>query len=233
MINPNQIKNLNDDELFQLMKEHLYTGVITDIMDTMGLTHQFLPTYITPLDRNMLLAGRAFTIQEADCTGTHLFHKNVEKPFGVMFEALDSMKKNDVYICAGGYPRYAYFGGLMATRMKILGAAGAVVCGFVRDTKEVLSIGMPTFSRGCYAQDQGIRGRVIDYKCQIEFDNGVLVNYGDIIFGDVDGVLAIPKEHEQEIIKKAFEKVFGENEVREAILKGMSVVEAFETYGIM
>ncbi|WP_304944378.1 RraA family protein, partial [Vallitalea guaymasensis] len=114
-----------------------------------------------------------------------------------------------------------------------LGVAGAVVSGYTRDTKEVLSLGLPTFTRGCYAQDQGMRGRVIDYNCPIEFDNGVLVNPGDIIFGDIDGVLSIPKEQEREIIRKAFEKVYGENEVRIAIENGMSVVEAFDKYGIM
>ncbi len=233
MFSLDTIKDMTDSQLFTVMKDHLYTGVLTDIMDTMGLTHQFLPPYIQPLNRDMVLAGRAFTIQEADCSGEHLAHKETKFSFGVMFEALDSLKKHDVYICAGGSPRYANFGGLMATRMTKLGAAGAVVSGYVRDTKELLDIGIPTFSRGCYAQDQGIRGRVIDYKCPIEFDNGVLVNYGDIIFGDIDGVLAIPQKYEKDIILKSFEKVFGEQEVREAILNGMSVVDAFEKFGIM
>ncbi|WP_458788195.1 RraA family protein [Vallitalea sediminicola] len=227
------IKNMNDKELFEIMKKELYTGVLTDVMDTFNLIHQFLPSYIQPLEREMVLAGRAFTVQEADVTGVNICAEGREKPFGIMFEALDSMKENDVYICTGGTPRYACFGGLMATRMIKLGVAGAVVSGFTRDTKEVLSLKMPTFTRGCYAQDQGIRGRVIDYNCPIEFDNGVLVNPQDIIFGDIDGVLVIPKEHEVEIITKAFEKVYGENEVRDAIQNGMSVVDAFEKYGIM
>lgn len=228
-----KIKTMCDEELFANMKKELYTGVLTDVMDVMGLIHQFLPPYIQPLERDMMLVGRAFTVQEADVTGTKLCAENREKPFGIMFEALDDMKKNDVYICAGGSPRYACFGGLMATRMIKLGVVGAVVNGYSRDTKEVLSLGLPTFTRGCYAQDQGLRGRVIDYNCPIEFENGVLVNPGDIIFGDIDGVLSIPKEYEREIIIKAFEKVWGENEVRIAIENGMSVVEAFDKFGIM
>lgn len=224
---------MKDDKLFEVMKKELYTGVITDIMDTMGLIHQFLPPYIQPLKREMIVVGRAFTVQEADVTGTRMCSKDKEMPFGLMFEALDSMKKNDVYICTGGTPRYACFGGLMSNRMLKLGVAGAVVSGYTRDTKEVLELGIPTFTRGCYAQDQGIRGRVIDYNCPIEFENGVIINPGDIIYGDIDGVLAIPKEHEKEVIAKAFKKVFGENEVREAINNGMSVVDAFEKFGIM
>ncbi|GMQ64587.1 RraA family protein [Vallitalea maricola] len=228
-----KIETMDDDELFDIMKKELYTGVLTDIMDTMDLRHQFLPAYIQPLNRDMMVAGRAFTVQEADVTGTRICAENREKPFGIMFEALDAMKKNDVYICTGSSPKYACFGGLMSTRMIKLGVAGAVVSGYTRDTKEVLSLGLPTFTRGCYAQDQGMRGRVIDYNCPIEFENGVLVNPGDIIFGDIDGVLSIPKKQEREIIRKAFEKVYGENEVRIAIENGMSVVEAFDKYGIM
>jgi regulator of RNase E activity RraA len=59
------------------------------------------------------------------------------------------------------------------------------------------------------------------------------IHPGDIIYGDIDGVLVIPREHEQEIIQKAYEKVKGENLVAEAIRAGMSTVEAFSTFGIM
>ena len=93
----------------------------------------------------------------------------------------------------------------MCTRMKILKAAGAVVNGFHRDTRGILELNFPCFSYGRYAQDQGPRGKVIDYRVPIEMD-GVRINPGDIIFGDLDGVLVIPKEVETEVIQKAYEK---------------------------
>jgi regulator of RNase E activity RraA len=121
----------------------------------------------------------------------------------------------------------------MSTRAMQLGAAGVVVNGHVRDTRGILKLGFPTFSHGRYAQDQGVRGRVIDFRCPIDFANGVSVKPGDIVFGDIDGVVIVPRENEADIIAAAIEKVRGENKVREAILNGMSATEAFETFGIM
>jgi len=63
--------------------------------------------------------------------------------------------------------------------------------------------------------------------------NGVRVHPGDIVFGDLDGVLVIPRAAEKEAIGKALEKVSAENKVRDAIRGGMSTVLAFETFGVM
>ena len=85
---------------------------------------------------------------------------------------------------------------------------------------------------GSFAQDQGPRGKVVDYRVPIEIE-GVAIRPGDIIFGDRDGVLVIPVEAAEEAISKAFEKVSTESKVRLAIQNGMSTVEAFETFGVM
>lgn len=222
-----------DRALFDVMRKELYVAAVTDIMDTLGYTHQFLPPQIRPLREEMILVGRAKTVQESDCCGEYVAHKNEKQSFGVMFEALDSLTENDVYICTGSSPSYACFGGLMATRARYCKAAGIVINGYVRDTKELLSMNWPVFSFGSYAQDQGVRGRVIDYDCPIEFPNHVIVRPGDIIFGDIDGVIAIPQEREDEIIEKALEKVRAENHLKDDLLAGMSTLEAFKKYGIM
>lgn len=149
-----------------------------------------------------------------------------------MFEALDDLKSNEVYVCSGSSPRYALWGGLMSTRAMKLGAAGAVVDGYLRDSSEIEKLGFPAFSIGTYAQDQGPRGKVIDYRVPVEF-NGVRVNPGDIVFGDRDGVLIIPKELEKEAFQGAIEKARGEHEVKKALEAGMRTVDAFKKYGIM
>ena len=133
-----------------------------------------------------------------------------------MFEALDSLQANEVYICSGSSPRYALWGGLMSTRAIKLNAAAAVVDGYSRDTNEIENLNFPTFSMGTYAQDQGPRGKVIDYRVPIEF-NGIRIRPGDIGFGDRDGVLIIPKEVEQEAFKGAIEKARGEQHVKQAL----------------
>ncbi|MDR1732068.1 MAG: RraA family protein [Synergistaceae bacterium] len=223
----------NDAELFALMKKELFTAVVGDIMDTMGLIHQFLPAQIRPVKDDIVLTGRAMTVLEADCASVTVSRGGKKEPFGLMFEALDDLKEGEIYICTGGSPTYAHWGELMSTRAIHLKAAGAVVDGYLRDTKGILKLGFPAFSWGPYAQDQGARGRVIDYRCPLEFPNHVRVEPGDLIFGDIDGVVAVPAKHEKEIIEKALEKVRGENEVARAIRAGMSTVDAFAKFGIM
>lgn len=215
------------------IRTELFTAVIGDVMDVMGLLHQMLPPEIRPLDPDTVLVGFAMPVLEADCYGVEIASEGRSAAFGKMFAALDSLTTDEIYICAGGSGLYAQWGELMSTRAKVLGAAGAVVAGYSRDTKGILKMGFPVFSRGCYALDQGVRGRVIDYRCPIEFPNGTVVEPGDLIFGDIDGVVAVPRARIEEVIAAALEKVRGENRVREAIEQGMSTVEAFETYGIM
>lgn len=224
----------NDDELFEIMRRELYSAVIGDILDKMHYYHQFLPYKIQPIDRDMVVAGRAMTVLEADAFEELSNGQNpiMKKPFGLMLEALDDLKKNEVYICTGSSPSYALVGELMCTRMQILGAAGAVVNGFHRDTKGIEELNFPCFSYGRYAQDQGPRGKVIDFRVPIEIE-GVRVNPGDIIFGDLDGVLVIPREVENEVIEKAYEKATGEKMVAEAIRGGMGAKESFDKHGIM
>ena len=225
----------NDDELFKIAKQELFVALVGDILDEMGLQHQFLPPTLKPLENQFQLIGRAMPVLEADVfSESPETTKNpmMKKPFGIMFEALDSLKKNEVYICSGSSPRYALWGGLMSTRAIKLGAAGAVLNGWSRDTDEIINLGFPTFSLGGYAQDQGPRGKVIDYRVPIEIQ-GVRINPGDIIYGDRDGVLVVPKDVVKEAFAGAIEKARGEQTVKKALENGMSTVDAFEKFGIM
>lgn len=225
----------NDSELFSLIKSELFTALVGDVLDKMGYLHQFLGPDVKPLLADMVLVGRAMPVLEADVNGEIIEEtKNpmMKKPFGLMFEALDSLKENEVYICSGASMNYALWGGLMTTRAKKLKAVGAVLNGFSRDTHELLQMDFPTFSKGTYAQDQGPRGKVVDYGVPIVFD-GVLVKHNDIVFGDRDGVVIIPKEIEREVFVGAIEKARGEKLVKKALEKGMSSVEAFAKFKIM
>ena len=204
-------------------------------MDKLGLLHQFLPPQIKPLGSGMVVIGRAMTVLEADLTDEAAEggdDEKIDKPFGLMFHALDSLKPNEVYICAGASPTYALWGGLMSTRARLLGAAGAVVHGYSRDTNEILHLNFPAFSFGGYAQDQGPRGRVVDYRSPIEME-GVKIAPGDIVFGDIDGVCIVPQSAERDVFTAALEKARGEDQVRAALEAGMGTVEAFESFGIM
>ena len=221
----------NDDELFKLMRHELYSAVIGDIMDKQGYIHQFLSPRIRPLHDKMIVAGRAMTVLEMDMN--RINDSNLlNKPFGLMLEALDDLKRNEVYICTGASDTYALWGELMATRAKKTGSAGAVVDGYSRDTHGVLALDFPAFSYGCYAQDQAPRGKVVDFRIPLTFGE-VKVNPGDIVFGDIDGVCVIPKVMEEEIIIRAFEKANDEKIVKQKIEEGMPCCEAFAKYGVM
>ena len=224
----------SDSDLFKLLKSELYTAVVGDVMDTLGLRRQFLPQAIQPLKAEMVIAGRAMPVLEADIFGEANEASRgplAHKPFGLMFEALDDLEAGEIYIATGASLRYALFGELMATRATYLKAAGAILDGYVRDAGGIEALGLPMFSRGIYAQDQGVRGKVIDFRSAIEID-GVRIAPGDLLFGDREGVLVIPREAEGDVIAKAVEKARTEGEVEKAIKSGMGACEAWEKFGV-
>ncbi|MBI1882258.1 MAG: RraA family protein [Chloroflexi bacterium] len=225
----------SDDELFDLARRRLFTAVVGDVMDKLGLQRQFLSPKIKPLRPDMVIVGRAMTVLEADVFGELVADSAnplMQQPFGLMFRALDDLKPNEVYICTGAAPRYALWGELMSVRALKLGAVGAVLDGYSRDTHQVLALNFPTFSYGAYAQDQGPRGKVIDFRVPLEIE-GVRVKPGDIVFGDIDGVCIVPAEAADEVFQRALEKVSTENLVKKALMAGLSTVEAFAKFGVM
>jgi len=225
---------MNEKEFLNQIKGNLNTAVVGDIMDQLGFQNQFLTPKIKPLRDDMIVIGRAMPVLETDTLDNTSTSSNamLKKPFGLMLEALDQLKENEIYLCTGGTPSYALWGELMSTRALQCGASGAVLNGYSRDTLGILKLNFPTFSYGTYAQDQAPRGKVIDFRVPVKIDN-VAISPGDIIFGDIDGVCIIPQEIDKKVVELALEKVKGENLVRKSIEAGMSSVEAFNKYGIM
>ena len=216
----------NEREMFTLMKEKLYTPVVGDILDAMGYRHQFLPQEIRPLREDMKIAGKAMTVLMIDVFDAQA------KPFGYLTEALDQLQENEIYVATGGARRCAYWGELLTATARTRGAAGAVVNGWHRDTPQVLAQQWPVFSCGCYAQDSSVRTQVAQYRCPIEIGQ-VTLHDGDLLFGDVDGVVAIPQSVHVAVLEKALEKAAGEKQVRKAIEGGMSATAAFAKFGIL
>ena len=216
------------EELFEVVRRELFTAVVGDAMDRIGLDRQFLPPQIRALATDLVVIGPAMTVVEADVTNDN---RDVT-PFGRLFDAVDDLKPGEIYICTGSSPSYALWGGLLTTRAMALNAGGAVVDGYLRDSREILNLRFSTFSYGTYAQDQNGRGTVVDFRTPIQIQ-GIRVEPGDIVFGDVDGVCIVPSLAADEVFNKALEKVRGENQVRNALRAGMSARQAFHSYGIM
>lgn len=215
----------NDAELFRLYRNTLYTPVVGDILDTLGFVHQFLPQEIQ--NQTMYkLVGWAMPVLMIDVYGSQ------KKPFGYLTEALDQLEEGEVYLCSGGAMRCAYWGELLTATARVRKANGAIINGYHRDTPQMLEQNLPVFSRGRYAQDSSVRTQVIDYRCSIEVGQ-VTVHPGDLVFGDIDGVVIVPKDTVEEVTARALEKARGEKNVRKAIESGMTATEAFSHFGIL
>lgn len=223
----------NDRELFTIIGRELFTAVIGDVLDSMNRRNQFLPPQIRPLAESMCIIGRAMPVREQDCSDEEAHDTSNGTDFGLMFEALDALRSGEVYLCTGSSPTYALWGENMSTRAMKLGAAGAIVDGYSRDTVAICHMRFPTFSWGRYARDQKFRGHVVDYRCSVTFRNNVTVEPGDLVFGDVDGVVIVPRDLEEETIETALSRVRSEDLVHKALSRGLSAREAFQTYGVM
>lgn len=188
----------NEQELMALIRAELFTAVIGDILDNHGYTNQFLPPELQPLAPDMLLVGRAMPVLEANVFDS-------KDPYGLLFAALDDLKRGEIYVASGASARYAMWGELMSTAARARGATGALLNGYVRDTKGILEMRFPVFCLGRFAQDQKGRGRVIDYRVAVEI-GGVRIQPGDMLIGDIDGVVVVPQQIETEIFSEALER---------------------------
>jgi regulator of RNase E activity RraA len=217
---------LSDTELLDLFRAELSTPVVGDILDGLGLFHQFLPQPVQPMLPDMKLVGRAMPVLMIDVFGPQ------PHPFGKLTEALDQLEPGEIYLASGGDMRCAYWGEILTATARSRGAAGAVINGYHRDTPQILEQDWPVFSRGRFAQDSGVRSMVVDYRCPIEIGS-VWIEPGDLILGDLDGVVVIPKDHEANVLDLALAKARGEKLVRKEIEAGMSSTDAFRKYGIL
>jgi 4-hydroxy-4-methyl-2-oxoglutarate aldolase len=215
-----------DQERFDLVNERLYTAVLGDVLDTLGYYHQFLPPQIRGMRPEMRLVGRAMPVLIADVFGPQ------PKPFGLLTEALDNLQSGEIYLARGCTQPAAMWGEILTATAQVRGARGAVVDGYHRDSVKVLGQGFPVFSTGAYALDSSVRTVVRDFRVPIEIGE-VSITPGDLIVGDIDGVLVIPAAVEDEVIERALAKAATENVVRIAIEAGMTATEAFAQHGVL
>jgi 4-hydroxy-4-methyl-2-oxoglutarate aldolase len=221
-----------DEELFALMRAQLSTCPVSDVMEQLGFLYPMLPPEIRPVRSDVVMIGRAMPVQdEAPIPyGTPARFDN--KPFGLMFESIDALRPNEIYIASGGAVCAARFGEFLSLRSQKLGAAGAVINGHIRDANRVQSLNFPVYAHGTYAYGLQRRHNVVDYRCSIKIGE-VRIRPGDLIFGDGDGVCVIPHEAEREIINKAIAKNQLEADVRRDLIAGHGLVDAFKRHAVM
>jgi regulator of RNase E activity RraA len=220
------MKWMNDAELFKLMRERLCTAIIGDVLDLNGYHHQFLPPECRPLRPHMVVCGRAMTVLENDVKPSG------DPPFGLMLKALDSLRQDEIYIAAGSSPSYALWGELMSTAARARGAVGAVLAGHTRDTHGIVAMDFPVFCHGSYAQDQRGRGKVVDFRIELNI-GGVTIRSGDVVFGDIDGVVVLPGEIADDVVRRALDQMQKENSAKKLLCEGASAESVFQATGVL
>ncbi len=209
---------------------NLNAAVLSDVLDSLGLMNQAMRPFMRPLDDNSQLIGRART-------GLYMpvyQHVAGENPYEVEIALVDDLKPNDVVVlaCNGPTQRIAPWGELLSTASQVRGAAGCVTDGLVRDVKQIRAMKFPVFHGGIGPLDTKGRARMVERDVPVECA-GAAVRRGDIVFGDVDGVVVIPREREDEVIRLALEKVAGENQSRDALRGGELLGDVFKRLGIL
>lgn len=211
----------------EYLEQHLYSAVISDILDDLGYRNQTFGTGIRIADPSLKISGRAFTAQAAK-----VFDIPAE-PYKLQMKAIDSVTPGEVFVVTTGAPdEAAFWGELLATACRARGGRGAIIDGLSRDTAKILEMKFPMATRGHVPTDSKGRINLVAYQQPIVFDE-VRICPGDFVFADIDGIVVVPQELETETIRLAMEKVSGENVVREALQNGMLCTEAFRTYGIL
>jgi 4-hydroxy-4-methyl-2-oxoglutarate aldolase len=158
-------------------------------------------------------------------------HTEGSKALQGMLDTIDEAAEGSVYVMVleNGLD-YAGIGGLMSTAMKFRGLAGAVVDGGVRDTPQIGRLQFPVYSRGVVPSTTvnhfRFAGRNIPVNCA-----GVEVKAGDIIVADMDGVVVVPADKAEEVLKKAQQLDFTEHSMFPFIEKYKSIREAVAKFG--
>jgi len=210
----------------------IFTAALaSDCLDHMDLRNQVLKSDIEMISGAGVMLGYAFPVR------VEAVFAAPDVPYVGLLKALDAVGKDQVYVTPsnrnnGGNHPAAFWGELLSTACKHKGVAGALTDGPVRDTTRMQSLGFKVFGVQTSPLDINSRYEVVEHNVPVEID-GVVINPGDLIVGDVDGVVIVPKNAIAEVIARVEEKNSGENLFRNAVRDGMPPSQAFAKYGVL
>jgi len=211
--------------------QSLNAAVLSDTLDSLALMQQAMKPFMRPLDDTLQLVGRARTgvympVYAPPAKG--------ENPYEVEITLVDDLAPGDVVVlaCDGPTERIAPWGELLSTASRARGAAGCVTDGLVRDVRQIREMRFAVFCGGIGPLDTKGRARMVERDVPV-MCGGVSVRPGDLMFGDVDGVVVVPRDVEEEVVRRALEKVSGENQSRDALRRGEKLADVFRRLGIL
>ncbi len=173
-----------------------------------------LPSVIKPIAKGMKVFGPAFTVQ------------TIPRDNKILHRAYASAKKGDVLVVhCSDYYEAGYWGDMMSLGAKTQGIAGLVIDACVRDADDIEAMGFPVFSRGlCIRGTTSIEGGTLNSPIVI---GGVIINPGDYIVGDRDGVVVVPNDSIMETIEKAKAREAREENIREQLRQGKTSIQIY------
>ena len=204
--------------------EALYTGAVNDVLRERGLCYQALPNNIMPLREQMRVAGIAFTVKGSK-------NLTIEGEMEKRAEMLEAIHANSVVVWDTSCDdESAQWGEVMTKAAIRAGCRGAIIDGGVRDTLLLLEQNFPVFCR--YRTSNGMLGRfrMVDYQTPIKIGD-VKIQPGDVVFGDIDGALLIPRGIACDVLLRAEGIRKEEAEYKKWIDHGMSATEVVERGG--
>ena len=197
------------------------------MLDGLGYRDQAMDASIRPVVPGFTVVGRAHTVLSSD------IYELPDDPYSMEIAAVDSIRPNDVVVAATNHStRTCFWGELLSTAATVRGGRGAVIEGYTRDVRKIEQMGFPVFTTGMRPVDSAGRGIVVSYGKPIVC-GGVLVRPGDIVFGDVDGIVVIPQEVESQAISLAQAKLSSENRMRDQLLTGRTLRDVYDEFGIL
>lgn len=204
--------------------EAVFTSAVNDVLRKKGLLYQTLPNDIKPLRDDMKVAGICFTLK--GCKNLDLTDEMMQRA-----QMLEAIQPDSICVWDTSEDNEsAQWGEIMTMAAKKRGCRGAVVDGGVRDTNCVLRQDFPVFCK--YRTSNGMLGRFRMVGWQMPISIGkVLIRPGDVIFGDIDGVIVIPREFAMEVLEKAEAIRDGEVAIKEMIQDGMAPTKVVENGG--
>jgi regulator of RNase E activity RraA len=219
------MKDVNPEQL-----KPLSAAILSDIVDSLGLKRRAMRPFVRPLDDAQVMVGRARTGLYMPAYAL----REGENPYEIEIALVDDLQPQEVVVlaCNGPSERIAPWGELLTTAAQVRGAAGCVTDGLVRDVRQIRAMHFPVFHGGIGPLDTKGRARMVERDVRVEC-GGVSIDPGDLVFGDVDGVVVIPRSHEHAVMDLALEKVRGEDNTRDALLQGESLANVFKRLGIL
>ena len=210
--------------LFSNLKGLLSSSMLSDILDDLGRGNQVIRN-LSPNLPEVKMLGRANTLR--------LRALRPGEDFRGIYDALESYRTvipNDVIMVENEVGQYAYFGELNANLAIRCGAAGAVVGGMTRDSADVVKLGLPVFAKGYSCQDVRKRATVDTMNKPIQIE-GVEVRPEDLVFGDREGIVVIPRAVEKQVIELAFASASNEKKILIDISVGADMSTLTRDYG--